>query len=283
MNRERRVIALPCRSTDSLSYSLHAHGMQARIGTQSHPSIPLLDRHIRTLDAELNQAYLNARSPRARRRAARAGLANLFLWLGWLRSSEVFGLRWCDVFCLPPELGGQLDLPPNCGLLSLRLLPETKSSRSVAADVILAYKTLSGLHPGKWYERLLALHPTPGLVDTNTSPMFAHEDGTPWTSLHFRHVVLYPSLRRQRTQGNALLSAFDNRPGNTIEDKFYSLHCYRRGARSHVSKGEQLLLRCVTHRFRLATNDQVYMHGRWKRRRTSEAIDKMYQEWTPCD
>ena len=283
MNRERRVIALPCRSTDSLSYSLHAHGMKTRIGTQSHPSIPLRDRHIRALDAELNLAYLQARSPRARRRVARAGLANLILWLAWLRSSETFGLRWCDVFCLPPELGGQLDLPPNCGLLSLRLLPKTKSSRTVAADVILAYKTLSGLHPGKWYERLLALHPSPGSVATDTSPIFSHEDGTPWTSLYFRHTWLYPSLRRQRTRGDALLLAFDNRPGNTLEDKFYSLHCYRRGARSHVSKGERLLLRYVTHRFRRATNDQVYMHGRWKRRRTSEAIDKMNQEWTPRD
>lgn len=277
MNRERRVIALPCRSTDSLSYTIHAGGMSARIGTHARPSVPLLDRHVRAFDRQLNDAFLRARSPATRRRIALAGLSNLLLWLGWLRSSEAFGLRWQDIFVLPPHLSAQMDLPPGCGLLSLRLLPETKSSRTATADVMIAYKTLSGLHPGKWYERARFFLARPALASTDSSLVFSHPDGTPWTSAYFRHNWLYPSLRQQRTAGDALLRAFDGRPGNTLADKLYSLHCYRRGGRSHVSLG----LKLGYHRFRRATKDAVYMHGRW--RRLAEAIDKVYQEWTPRD
>ena len=34
-----------------------------------------------------------------------------------------------------------------------------------------------------------------------------------------------------------------------------------------------------SHRFRKASKDQVYEHARWRRKRTSEAIDKQYQAW----
>jgi hypothetical protein len=29
--------------------------------------------------------------------------------------------------------------------------------------------------------------------------------------------------------GDAMLAAFDETPGNTVESKFWSLHCFRRG------------------------------------------------------
>jgi hypothetical protein len=37
------------------------------------------------------------------------------------------------------------------------------------------------------------------------------------------------------------------------------------------------------HRFRKASQDQVYEHARWRRRRSSEAIDKQYDDWTEAD
>jgi hypothetical protein len=73
-----------------------------------------------------------------------------------------------------------------------------------------------------------------------------------------------------------MLLAFDGTPGNTIGSKFWSLHCFRRGARSQVSRGGNF----GRHRFRKALKSQVYEHGRWRRRRSSEAIDVIYDQWT---
>ena len=73
-----------------------------------------------------------------------------------------------------------------------------------------------------------------------------------------------------------MLAAFDDTPGNTVESKFWSLHCFRRGARSQVSRGGNF----GRHRFRKALKSQVYEHGRWRRRRSSEEIDVIYIAWT---
>ena len=73
-----------------------------------------------------------------------------------------------------------------------------------------------------------------------------------------------------------MLRAFDKTPGNTIEAKFWSLHCFRRGARSQVSQGGIY----GRHRFKKALKTQVYEHGRWRNRRSGEDIDVIYREWT---
>jgi hypothetical protein len=73
-----------------------------------------------------------------------------------------------------------------------------------------------------------------------------------------------------------MLAAFDGTPGNAMEAKFWSLHCFRRGARSQVSRGGTFGL----HRFRKALKSQVCEHGRWRRRCSSEEIDIIYQAWT---
>jgi hypothetical protein len=59
----------------------------------------------------------------------------------------------------------------------------------------------------------------------------------------------------------------------------WSLHCYRRGARSHVS-------RCGVyeqHRFRKASTTQVYEHTRWRRCRSGKVMDVIYHNWTIRD
>jgi hypothetical protein len=81
---------------------------------------------------------------------------------------------------------------------------------------------------------------------------------------------------QQQLGGDAMLCAFDGTPGNTIESKFWSLHCFRHGARSQVSRGGNF----GCHRFRKAYKAQVYEHGRWRRRRGSEEIDIIYRAWT---
>jgi len=247
--------------------------MRARVGDEPVPSMALLDRHVRYVDLELNLRYRQTTSFAERRDVALAGLANLFLWLGWIRSGECFELAWADVTCLEPADGPQLDLPVGCGLVQLRLAPETKSDRGKRADVLLAYLTASGLCVGLWYHRARAscLHPD--------GPLFCHLTGGRWTSHYFRHTFLYPSLHRQRLAGDKMLAPFDGSSGNKLEGKFWSLHCYRRGSRSHVSRNG----RFGAHRFRKATKDQVYEHARWSRSRSSEDIDVIYREWTPFD
>ena len=73
-----------------------------------------------------------------------------------------------------------------------------------------------------------------------------------------------------------MLAAFDATPGNTIEAKFWSLHCFRRGARSQISRGGLF----GRHRFRKVLKSQVYEHDRWRRRRSSEEIEIAYRAWT---
>jgi hypothetical protein len=58
MDNHKRVIEQPCHPTDGLAYTLHATGMGSRIGDQSHPSILLLNLHVRNLDRTMDQRYL---------------------------------------------------------------------------------------------------------------------------------------------------------------------------------------------------------------------------------
>jgi hypothetical protein len=84
MDQQRRVLEQPCRPTDGLSYTLYTGGLRACVGNQTHPSVALLDCHVQALDQELNRSYLQSHTPHKKRAYALGGLANLFLWLGWL-------------------------------------------------------------------------------------------------------------------------------------------------------------------------------------------------------
>jgi hypothetical protein len=123
-------------------------------------------------------------------------------------------------------------------------------------------------------------HPiqTPALWQTHQK-VFLHCDGSPWTSLEFRERYLYPSLRRQRMEGDPYLLTLDSHQEESLEEAFWSLGSYRNGARSHVSRTR--MENGV--RLRKATPEEVYEHARWRKRRNNEAIDKIYQQWTPRD
>jgi hypothetical protein len=275
MDQQQRILEAPCRSTDSLAFTLFMKGMSARVGNETRPSVPLLDRHVRYMDQVFDSRYRTATSPAARRLWSLVGLANLVFWLGWLRSSETFGLRWCDFQVVSPHDGPVHDLPYGLGALLLRLQPETKSNRLSTADVAIAFETRSGFQIGRWFHRAQR-HGLGGLDGaTNSSPAFTRDDGLPWTSAYFRQTFIYPLLHQQQQEGDAYLSPFDGSPGNSIADKFWSLHFYRRGANTHVSRGG-------LHggiRFRRATSIQSYEHARWRRRRSSERIHLQYQQW----
>jgi hypothetical protein len=250
--------------------------MSIRVGSESVPSVALLDRHVRWLDRDLDRRYRRTKTPDARRELAQAGLANLIFWLGWLRSTEGFSLRWMDVDVTLPVDGPSLDLPRGIGALILTLLPETKSSRALTADVVLAYTTRSGFSVGKWYRRTrLACHArgaAPSLI-------FSSPDGTQWTSAYFRTTFLYPALEAQRRAGDPFLLTFDDSPGNSIAEKYWSMHCYRRGANTEVTRGR--LINDI--RLKKASDIQTYEHARWRRKRSSKVIDAIYRQWTIPD
>jgi hypothetical protein len=275
-DQQKRLICQSVRPTDGLGCSLFATGIAARIGENATPSVALLDRHVRSLLTDLEDSYLSARTPHARRKSALAGLSTLLLWLGWLRSSETFDLCWSDFDVVEPEDGPTMDLPLGCGVVGVRLGPETKTSRHKPVDMSMAYQTLSGYYIGKWFHRARRSSGIGVDYKTCSTRVFTHDSGTPWTSFYYRHEFLYPSLKRQQAAGDAMLLAFDGSPGNTIEAKFWSLHCFRRGARSQVSRGGKF----GRHRFRKAFKTQVYEHGRWRNRRSGEDIDVIYRAWT---
>jgi hypothetical protein len=186
-DQQRRLILQSCRATNSLGSSLFASGIAARIGDDVTPLVALLDRHIRFLTAELDERYLSAKKPKARRTAALSGLATLLLWLGWLRSSETFNLRWSDFHVVEPGDGPTVDLPLSCGVVGVRLGPETKSSRTKAVDLPMAYQTLSGYHLGKWFHRACRSSDIGADYQNSTSRVSTHPVGTRWKSYYYRH------------------------------------------------------------------------------------------------
>jgi hypothetical protein len=268
LDQRRKLILTPVRPTDSASNTMFAAGLAARLGTETKPSIALLARHVRHLDASLDEQYNKASTPALQRLYARAGLANLQLFLGWFRPSELFDARWNRYEVTEPPDGPNYDLPVGIGVIRLIMGPETKSDRTFSPDDIMAYTTVSGFHLGRWFHCLRASVDPHLDYKQDYRHVFTHDDGTLWTSRYYRQIFLYPSLVAQAETGDAYLRPFRG----CIPDKFWSLNCYRRGARTHVSHSR-------TRGYAVATKAQIYEHGRWRLKRSSEDIDKVYQQW----
>jgi len=178
-------------------------------------------------------------------------LESWLLWLGWLRTMECFDLSWTDCSSTSAFRGRERDLPEGIGMLSLLLGPETKSDRTRRPDVVLASHTRAGFRPLRWLRRARSICGYPA----GSSLVFRHADGSQWSSLFFRQHYLYLCLRRLQSEGDAYLRPLTT-GANSIEARFWSLHCYRRGARTHVSRPIPGL--------RHASKDQVYEHARWR-------------------
>lgn len=271
----QRVQGLPTQAATLVQYT---KGLRERIGDNPEPSWALLDRHIRALDAFFDTQYRGAPTSALKERWARAGLTNILLWLGWLRSRELFDLRWMDITCVNPSQGPQYDLPPNVGCLLLRLDEQTKTDRTTAVDVPIAYATRSGYYPGRWYKRLCRLRPTQGPPSEDPHYVFIDSTGRQWDSYYFRNEFIYPMLYKLQLEGDPHLQPLKGGPGNTIPEKYKSIHMYRRGARSHAD-----IIREKPSVRRKASPVEVYEHARWRMKRNSEAIDVMYRQWTLFD
>jgi hypothetical protein len=247
--------------------------MRQQLGDHVVPSVALLDQHVRWIDRQMEELFHMATTSKQKQEACRVALANLFGWLYWLRGGEVFGLRHCDTDILPPALHARENLPPNVGTVKLRLSEQTKSDRYKMADMISSYFT--GFAPGIWLERLqkelTIMDPA-----TNEEFLFRHAMGEPWDSRFFRTTFLYPMLETQRMLGGLFLAKFDGSPGNSIAEKFWSFHCYRRDGRTHVSKKRP---GCGPK----ATKTEVVEHARWRLSRGSMDMPTAYLEWTLAD
>jgi hypothetical protein len=110
-----------------------------------------------------------------------------------------------------------------------------------------------------------------GRIPTDYILAFANE--RPWTSHYFWHTFLYPFLETQRQLGDAYLQKYDGTPGNSIPERFWSFHCYRRGARTHVSRSHPTNVQA-------ATPAEVMEHGQWRKSRGSMDMPTAYLEWS---
>jgi hypothetical protein len=203
---------------------------------------------------------------------ARAGLENVTAWLAWLRALELFGLRWQDWERIDGASSAQHDLPAGTSMFLLQLLEDTKTSKTKTADMVMAGETASGLRPIVWYDRLHAL-----LSDFEPSSFhFVHEDGRRWDSRYFCTTYLLPSLMEQRLNGDPHLIRFNGTPGNSLAENFWSMHSYRRGARTTVSKKRSTTVR-------QATSEEVFEHRRWRVKRSGMTMPQAYLGWTIAD
>jgi hypothetical protein len=248
-----------------------ATGMAKRMGDESKPPIALTLRQICWIMTHLDGLWLASGTRSERREIAAAGVVNLLGWLGWLFSKELFSLTWADVHITRPVDGPRVGLPPEVGVIELRLLPETKSTRTKVADVVISYLCASGLAPGLWVERLRRLWSSASSSDL----VIRGASGHPWDSRYFRRRHLYIWLHQMRADGDPFLQAFSLERGNRIEDKYYSFGTYRRGGRSTSTKRNNGTKK--------ATPEEVYEHGRWRQRIGRESMPTWYNKFTLDD
>jgi hypothetical protein len=220
----------------------------------------------------LDKAYRAAPSLSQQHELACAGTINLLAYLGWLRGGEVFGASEDDLSITRPAEGPTRNLPPGIGAVEYRLKASTKTDKTIAADVVIAYETLSGLQLGKWLARLQRFTPHNGLA------LFSTAQKPKWNSRHFRLNYAIPILEVMRLTGEPTLRAFSDKPGFRLVDKITSLHSWRRGGRSRVSRPPR-------HNepnppgTRMANDTEIYEHGRWKKKAGTEAMPRRYNQW----
>ena len=136
---------------------------------------------------------------------------------------------------VPPKKGAIYGLPPHVGAVLFTLFPSTKSSRNRQVDIVVAWKTSSGLCLGYWMSRLFQLLQHLHWF-TPKSYLFRSSTSTAWSSLYFRNNHLYPLLHLQRIEGDAPLCHINVTSSTDIPYHFYSLHSYRRGAQSNTTR-----------------------------------------------
>jgi hypothetical protein len=275
MGRDR--ISRMISPTDSLHFTMQAKGMARRMGTTSRPSWALSHVHVAYINTILDTAFLLCTEQAARHEFAVAACVNLWAYLGWLRGGETFDLSREDVAVVSPSDGPTVGLPYGVGVVTGTLLAETKSDPTRAADIVIAYRCLSGLALGIWMDRLLSFPPCDPVL------LFSTWQQRIWTSLYFRETFAWPLLEQQRLSGEPTLRGFSLLPGHRIRDKIYAMHSWRRGGRSRVSRTHRAGEPLIPGR-RKATDTEIVEHGRWRRRdRGGEDMPTHYDQWDVVD
>jgi hypothetical protein len=263
---------------DSAMMSFAAKGMERRLGQTSKPSWAISYVHLKWMDDKLEAGWHMAHTRHERHDFTIAATANLLAYLGWLRGGEIFEASTDDLEVTRPTEGPTRGLPPNVGAIEFNLLPETKSDPCRVADIVVAYETLSGLCLGRWVERLATFEPAiPGRL-------FSSQRHPVWSSRIFREEFAWPLLELMRKAGEPTLAPFNDAPGRRIRDLIWSLHSWRRGGRSRVSRGAR-------HNepnppgTRRATSAEIYEHARWEviQQHKSEDMAAHYNQWELID
>jgi hypothetical protein len=274
LDDSRRLLGFSSVSpTDNIASHLVAKGLSVRLGNVTKPSKVLYATHIHWNHSyRLKQLSDPSLSLQQKYSIVAAECVELLGYLGWLRSSECFHLKRGDIRLLAPFDYAAYGFPPGVGAVLLQLLPETKSSRTLQADVVLAWSTSSGLHVGRWMSLLLNLLERLGF-NQPTDPLFQNLlSNQVWDSQFYRHQHLFPLLSLQRSAGDPYLSRFDGSPGNGFVDNFTMFHLYRRSGRSHCQRQR-------TGCCRAATNMEIHTHGRWRMvNRGREPVSVHYYE-----
>jgi hypothetical protein len=269
--KDRPLLVQACSPTDQVAYTYFTEGMRRRLGDHPQPSTVLTGAHMRWITRYYLSLYLNAKTRTDRKNFSRAAVTHLASYLGWLRSVETFELHWGDVSSTPPEDGPSLGLPAGFGVVLLKLLQQTKSSQFSQVDVVIVFKTASGLSLGFWLDRLRA-ELSPDELEP-TALILQRPSGAAWTSHYYRHKFLYPALYACRVAGDPFLKTMDDTPGNSIPERIWSFNTQRRSGRSEASRKRRWTLRA-------ATNAEVVEHGRWRIFRNTLDMLLAYLEWS---
>jgi hypothetical protein len=266
MDHQHCVLEQPCRPTDGLSYTLYTGGLRAHVGDQTDPLVALIDCHVCALDQELNLSYLQCRTPHEKCAYALVGLANLVLWLGWLRSSKTFDLEWRDLLVVEPDDSATMDLPAGCGMVSCRLAAETKSARSHWPDVLWPKRHSLATIWGNGFTKLgmlLACMPTvvnPQSASSLTPTVLLGLLATSTRSFFIPLSIININVL-QVTLTSALLMA--------LQSTLLKQSC------GPYTVTDVVLIRMFQEVVNSAVIDEVYEHGRWRRQHSGEAIDKI--------
>jgi hypothetical protein len=135
----KRLLLEDRRFTDAAGSTIFATGMGDRLGIDSTPSLALLDRYIRGLDQVLDRRYRACTTAAERCELARTGLANVLLYLGWLRSSETLTAPWAGFDAVDPCDAATVDPPEKVGQFCLSFRAKTNSARDHTLDVVMAF------------------------------------------------------------------------------------------------------------------------------------------------
>ena len=261
-DNDNRILSAPSVSpSDNILSRLSASGISSRLGTQSRPSQALTYIHIVWNQKYRKDLLNNCSSLPQQYDLIAAQCAELIAWLGWLRASELFNIRRDDIELVPPSEGAVYGLPPNVGAILFQLLPSTKSSRNKQVDIVIAWQTSSGLNLGYWLHYLFQ---TMDKLKWNSPHSFIFRStlgSTHWSSHYFRTNHLYPLLHLQFFQGDVTLRHIQPTTTHGIPYHFYSLHSYRRGAKTFPTRKRNGCRRA-------ATRVELENHGRWRVKNT---------------